>query len=162
LAKSTLPASRSSEGRRPSSGAAPPAGALAPDPPPAPAAEGGAKRQCCALERSDAATLLQVAILALVLVFLPPTAAVFPPPLRDIYTKTQEVRPCCTRSAGSACAGPQKLHMGHTYVLVWKPGPSLGAPRLAPTQKRVTAETGFTRGHHGGPYLAHGGPDGRR
>ena len=87
MAKSTLPASRSSEGRRPSSGAAPPAGALAPDPPPAPAAEGGAKRQCCALEWSDAVTLPQVAMLALVLVFLLPTAAAVPPPLWDICTE---------------------------------------------------------------------------
>jgi len=57
-----LPASRSSDGRRPSSGAAPPAGALETDPPPAPAAAGGAKRECCAVEWSAAVNIVQVAM----------------------------------------------------------------------------------------------------
>ena len=85
-----LSASWISDGRRPSSGAAPPAGALAPAPPPAPSPEGGAKRECCALEKGvlcSAVNVFQVAMLALVLVFLPPTAATVPSPLWDICTE---------------------------------------------------------------------------
>jgi hypothetical protein len=59
----------------------------------------------------------------------------------------------CTGSAGSARSagpGPRKLHMGPTEVILWHPGPSPGASRFAPAQKRVGAETCFTGGHEAG------------